>query len=73
MIIWTFSPQDLARTRFACSPLCEVALSVEVFKDPGRHGVHLPWVREARRRLAGWAGNCSPSWSGSPPSTCRTS
>ncbi|WP_395296601.1 DUF5937 family protein [Kitasatospora hibisci] len=53
MIIWTFSPQDLARTRFACSPLCEVTLSVEVFKDPGRHGVHLPWVREARRRLAG--------------------
>ncbi|MFI9046023.1 DUF5937 family protein [Streptomyces sp. NPDC053427] len=53
MHTWEFSAQDLARTRFACSPLCEVTTSVEVLKDPGRHGVHLPWVRQARQRLSG--------------------
>ncbi|MEV4558547.1 DUF5937 family protein [Kitasatospora sp. NPDC049285] len=53
MLTWEFSAQDLARTRFARSPLCEVTTSVEVLKDPGRHAIHLPWVRQARRRLAG--------------------
>lgn len=53
MLTWEFSAQDLARTRFACSPLCEVTTSVEVLKDPGRSAVHLPWVRQARRALAG--------------------
>ncbi|MFD9596370.1 DUF5937 family protein [Kitasatospora sp. NPDC059973] len=53
MLVWEFSAQDLARTRFACSPLSEVATSVEVLKEPGRHAVHLPWVRQARRRLEG--------------------
>ncbi|MER7753954.1 DUF5937 family protein [Kitasatospora sp. NPDC097643] len=53
MLTWEFSAQDLARTRFARSPLGELVTSVEVLKDPGRHAVHLPWVRAARRRLAG--------------------
>lgn len=53
MLTWEFSAQDLARTRFARSPLGEVVTSVEVLKDPGRHAVHLPWVRQATRRLAG--------------------
>ncbi|KDN86024.1 DUF5937 family protein [Kitasatospora cheerisanensis] len=53
MLTWKFSAQDLARTRFAHSPLCELATSVEVLKDPGRSAVHLPWIREARARLAG--------------------
>ncbi|MFB7677129.1 helix-turn-helix domain-containing protein [Kitasatospora purpeofusca] len=53
MLVWEFSAQDLARTRFACSPLAEVATSVEVLKEPGRHAVHLPWVRQAGQRLAG--------------------
>ncbi|MEU5385767.1 ArsR/SmtB family transcription factor [Kitasatospora cineracea] len=53
MLTWEFSAQDLARTRFARSPLCELTTSVEVLKDPGRRAVHLPWVRRARRELAG--------------------
>ncbi|MQS16177.1 winged helix-turn-helix transcriptional regulator [Streptomyces kaniharaensis] len=53
MLTWEFSAQDLARTRFSRSPLCEVTTSVEVLKDPGRHAVHLPWVRQARAQLAG--------------------
>ncbi|MFJ1790172.1 ArsR/SmtB family transcription factor [Kitasatospora griseola] len=52
MLTWEFSAQDLARTRFAHSPLCELVTSVEVLKDPGRRAVHLPWVRQARDRLA---------------------
>ncbi len=48
-----FSAQDLAVTRFACSPLWEVTNSVQVLKEPGEHAVHLPWVREARQRLRG--------------------
>ncbi|MEV6979395.1 DUF5937 family protein [Kitasatospora sp. NPDC093806] len=57
MLTWEFSAPDLARTRFARSPLAEVTCSVEVLKDVGRHGVHLPWARRAARRLAGvdWA------------------
>ncbi|WP_369185384.1 DUF5937 family protein [Streptomyces sp. Y1] len=53
MLTWEFSAQDLARTRFARSPLCEVTASVEVLKDPSRHAVHLPWVRQASAQLAG--------------------
>ncbi|MFJ5925896.1 DUF5937 family protein [Kitasatospora sp. NPDC092948] len=53
MLTWKFSAQDLAHTRFAQSPLCELVTSVEVFKNPGRHAVHLPWVRQARTALAG--------------------
>ncbi|WP_308129990.1 DUF5937 family protein [Kitasatospora aureofaciens] len=53
VLTWEFSAQDLARTRFARSPLSEVVTSVEVLKDPGRQAAHLPWVRQARQRLAG--------------------
>ncbi|MFJ4091312.1 DUF5937 family protein [Kitasatospora sp. NPDC089913] len=52
MLTWEFSAQDLARTRFARSPLCELTTSVEALKDPGRSAVHLPWARRARRELA---------------------
>ena len=54
MIAYRFGRDDLLRTRFAISPLFELAASVPVLRDPGAHSVHLPWVREARRRLAGF-------------------
>lgn len=53
MIAYRFGRDDLLRTRFAVSPLFELAASVRVLRDPGAHSVHLPWVREARARLAG--------------------
>ncbi|GAA0655970.1 DUF5937 family protein [Kitasatospora atroaurantiaca] len=53
MLTLEFSAQDLAMTRFACSPLWEVTNSVQVLKEPGEHAVHLPWVRQARARLEG--------------------
>ena len=53
MIAYRFGRDDLLRTRFAISPLFELVASVRVLRDPGAHSVHLPWVREARARLAG--------------------
>jgi DNA-binding transcriptional ArsR family regulator len=53
VIAYRFGRDDLLRTRFAISPLFELAASVRVLGDPGGHSVHLPWVREARARLAG--------------------
>ena len=53
MIAYRFGRDDLLRTHFAISPLFELAASLRVLRDPGGHSVHLPWVREARARLAG--------------------
>jgi DNA-binding transcriptional ArsR family regulator len=53
VIAYRFGRDDLLRTRFAVSPLFELAGSVRVLRDPGAHSVHLPWVRAARTRLAG--------------------
>ena len=54
VIAYRFGRDDLLRTRFAISPLFELAATVPVLRDPGAHSVHLPWVREARTRLAGF-------------------
>ncbi|MFH8385873.1 DUF5937 family protein [Kitasatospora sp. NPDC018058] len=54
MLIWEFSAQDLALTRFSHSPLAELSNSVQVLKEPGEHAVHLRWVREVRPRID-WA------------------
>jgi DNA-binding transcriptional ArsR family regulator len=53
VIRFRFGAEDLLRTRFAVSPLFELFSSVEVLKDPGAHSMHLPWVRRARRAVAG--------------------
>lgn len=47
-----FSVDDLARTRFAFSPLWETVVSVRALKTPGEHALHFPWIRETRARLA---------------------
>lgn len=43
---------DLAQTRFALSPLLETLTGLRTLRNPGRHGLHLAWVRWARDRLA---------------------
>jgi DNA-binding transcriptional ArsR family regulator len=53
VIEFRFGPDDVARTRFAVSPVTELMWSVDALRDPGRHALHLPWIRAARRRLAG--------------------
>jgi Helix-turn-helix domain len=52
MIEWKFTPDDVARIRFAFSPLWELVLSLIVLQAPAQHSLHLPWVRAARHRLA---------------------
>jgi len=79
VIAYRFGRDDLLRTRFAISPLFELAASVRVLRDPGGHSVHLPWVREARARLAGLdyslidalhpAGPYAPDFIAPPPLT----
>ncbi|MCC5578893.1 winged helix-turn-helix transcriptional regulator [Microtetraspora sp. AC03309] len=52
-IEWRFGPGDVARLRFAFSPLWEVVSSLRVLRDPAGHSLHLPWLRVVRPRLAG--------------------
>jgi DNA-binding transcriptional ArsR family regulator len=54
VIAYRFGREDLLHTRFAISPLFELQASVSAVRDPGAHSVHLPWVRAARERLAGF-------------------
>ena len=42
-----FTTPDLARTRFAISPMWECMTALRALRDPARAAVHLPWVREA--------------------------
>jgi hypothetical protein len=43
---------EMARVRFAISPVYEALQAVDVLHAPGKHAVHLPWVRWARPLLA---------------------
>lgn len=53
VIEWRFTADDVARIRFAFSPVHELVLSLVVLRAPARHSLHLPWIRSARPRLAG--------------------
>lgn len=43
---------ELARVRFAISPVYETVMALAVLARPGVHAVHLPWARWAAPRLA---------------------
>src|SRR4051794_18641574 len=47
MVVFEFTLDDLARTRFAISPTWELVASLRMLRDPDRAVMHLPWVREA--------------------------
>lgn len=51
MLKLSFSPQDLALTRLAFSPLWEAVASVRVLRQPAAHALHLPWVKRVRPLL----------------------
>ncbi|HSL10529.1 MAG TPA: DUF5937 family protein [Actinomycetota bacterium] len=45
---------DLSEIRFAFSPIWELGMSIKkALADPSKHALHLPWVTQARRDLAG--------------------
>jgi DNA-binding transcriptional ArsR family regulator len=48
MIRYRLDVDDLAETRFAISPLAETVFSLWAVNDPGRHALHLPWLRAIR-------------------------
>ena len=41
----------MARTRFAISPMWELAHSLQALRDPSRAAIHLPWLRSLSGRL----------------------
>ncbi|MET0770459.1 MAG: helix-turn-helix domain-containing protein [Solirubrobacteraceae bacterium] len=53
MIVFEFTLADLARTRFAVSPVWELVTSLRVLRNPEPAAQHLPWVREAMPVAAG--------------------
>src|SRR3954468_24448820 len=54
MVTFEFTVEDLARTRFAISPMWELVQSVRALVDPARAAVHLPWLAELKDgRLSG--------------------
>ncbi|MFI8767974.1 DUF5937 family protein [Streptomyces sp. NPDC053792] len=42
-----FGVDDLAQLRFAVSPLWETVAALRASTDPGRHALHLPWIKQA--------------------------
>ncbi|MEU7891804.1 DUF5937 family protein [Nonomuraea sp. NPDC049152] len=51
-IVWTLKPEDVARIRFAFSPVWELVASLRTLRDPARQSVHLPWIKAVRPRLS---------------------
>lgn len=47
MLRLKFEVADLARTRFAISPMLELIAGLRLLRDPGRAGPHVPWLRDA--------------------------
>jgi Family of unknown function (DUF5937)/Crp-like helix-turn-helix domain len=48
MVTFTFTVEDLARTRFAISPMWELVSGIGLLRDPSLASIHLPWVEEVR-------------------------
>jgi DNA-binding transcriptional ArsR family regulator len=51
-ITWILRPEDVARIRFAFSPMWELVASLRTLQKPGRQSIHLPWLKAVRPRLA---------------------
>src|SRR3954447_1338074 len=52
MVVFSFSVEDMARVRFAVSPIWELAASLQTLRDPGRSATHVRWVRSLRGKLS---------------------
>ena len=55
MVQFVFEVEDLARTRFAISPMWELERSLVALRDPSYAALHLPWLRSLSGRLDGLA------------------
>ncbi|MFC4014836.1 DUF5937 family protein [Nonomuraea purpurea] len=52
-ISWVMTSGDVARIRFAFSPVWELVASLRTLQGPARQSIHLPWLKAVRPRLAG--------------------
>jgi DNA-binding transcriptional ArsR family regulator len=55
VVRFVFSVDDLARTRFAISPMWELVHSLLALRDPSHAALHVPWLRSLSGRLHGLA------------------
>jgi DNA-binding transcriptional ArsR family regulator len=55
MTRFAFNVEDLARTRFAISPIWEAVHSLTALRDPATAAIHVPWLRSLSGRLGGLA------------------
>jgi DNA-binding transcriptional ArsR family regulator len=55
VVRFVFSLEDLARTRFAISPIWELDRSLLALRDPSHAALHVPWLRSVSGRLDGLA------------------
>jgi DNA-binding transcriptional ArsR family regulator len=53
VVRFVFTVEDLARTRFAISPIWELVHSLVALRDPSHAALHLPWLRTLSGRLDG--------------------
>lgn len=51
VVSWELKPEDMARIRFAFSPMWELVASLRTLRDPARQAIHLPWIKCVRPRL----------------------
>jgi hypothetical protein len=55
MVRFVFTVEDLARTRFAISPMWELVQSLNALRDPSTAALHVPWLQSLSGRLGGLA------------------
>jgi DNA-binding transcriptional ArsR family regulator len=53
VVRFVFSIEDLARTRFAISPIWELVRSLVALREPSHAALHVPWLRSLSGRLDG--------------------
>jgi DNA-binding transcriptional ArsR family regulator len=52
MVRYEFELDDLARTRFAISPMWETAAAIRALRNPSLISLHLPWVKRIRGEIS---------------------
>ncbi|PRX64348.1 hypothetical protein B0I32_109277 [Nonomuraea fuscirosea] len=52
-VTWTLKPEDVARIRFAFSPMWELVASLRTLQQPARQSIHLPWLKAVRAKVDG--------------------
>jgi len=57
VVRFVFTVEDLARMRFAVSPMWEAVHSLSALRDPSTAALHVPWLRSLQS-----APHINPAW-----------